>query len=307
MRLRSFIPRASAGVIILVLLSLVGPAFRARPAYAACSGSGSVDSTGGSADGDCGGPAGPTPPSGPGGGSAGPPCEANGQPGHREYEYQGPVDEKSQVGNPLGGDGTIGIPYGTPAAWYLVWCVLPDGSRVSEGSQALATSAVTPVDPTVLRDRARARVKPPAPVLSMAPTGDDRIPAIVQMPTWLAVSGGWAPITETESEGAVTVSVTATPRAVLWTMGDGHSQSCGGPGVVWHSGLPEDATNCSYTYGVDSSGERDGRYHGSARVSWDFTWALNGTPQGEFGTVGSTTPFTMRVGEIQVIAGPGDR
>jgi hypothetical protein len=160
------------------------------------------------------------------------------------------------------------------------------------------------VDPLVLRDLARARIVITDPVLAANPPLDQ--PGrygIVHVPTWLWLEPAyWAPITESEAQGTVAVSVTATPQQALWSTGDGHNETCGGPGTPWRSGLADTATGCKHTYTSSSAEEPGTAYALSAAVAWQFTWTLNGVPQGPFGVVTVTSPtINYQVGEIQAI------
>jgi len=83
-----------------------------------------------------------------------------------------------------------------------------------------------------LRDAAQARIEPPVPTVGASPNGADII-GIVQVPTWFWSESSWEPITETESQGGVTVTVTATPGSLTFNPGDGKEPAvCVGPGVV---------------------------------------------------------------------------
>lgn len=185
--------------------------------------------------------------------------------------------------------------------YYEVICTTAAGTSnlitVARGPGAGAPA----VNPLVLRASARARVEPPEPILGTSPPFDER-PAIVQLPTWLWLENPWEPIVATESAGGVSVAVIATPQQVQWVMGDGSTVVCDGPGVVWHSGMSEDATDCAHTYRRSTAREPDLRYQGDASVTWDFTWTLNGADQGSFGAIETATDFSIQVGEIQAIA-----
>lgn len=160
------------------------------------------------------------------------------------------------------------------------------------------------VDPLALRNAARARIEPPEPDLGTNPPFGER-GAVVQLPTWLWVENPWEPITATESLSGVTVSVTATPQTMTWNMGDGNTVICRGPGVVWQPGLPEDATDCSHTYRSSTADEPGLVYTGDASVTWEFTWTLNGAPQGAFGSIDTAADFAIEVGEIHAISTGG--
>jgi hypothetical protein len=162
-------------------------------------------------------------------------------------------------------------------------------------------AAVAVVDPLVLRDIAQARITIPDPsVGSNPPFNEPGRFGVVQMPVWFWLEDPWEELgPETETVGAVTVAVAARPVTVTWATGDNGQVVCDGPGVAWRAGLPEDATDCSYTYTSSSADEPDATYALSATVTWEFEWWINGASQGVFGTLDATTPFTYQVGEIQ--------
>lgn len=176
------------------------------------------------------------------------------------------------------------------------------------GTQQIVLYEVTPpVDPTVLRDRAMARITVPTPSVGMAPAGSSDIPAITQLETWLWVNDPWETLTDSESQGFVTVEVRVRPRSVFWEMGDSHVTNngghieCGGPGTVWSAEIDSEGTPCGYAFRSSTIDEPGGVYHGSATVNYDLFWSINGVDQGSFGTLQPSSPFTVAVSEIQVV------
>lgn len=162
-------------------------------------------------------------------------------------------------------------------------------------------------DPGVVRDRARARLVPPLPTPSVSPGR-----AVVRVPTWLWVDGGWSVLAETETQGSVTVRVQARPVTTTWEL-DEATHTCTGPGVAWSPQAQQaydrqpatvrGAGNpaCTFTF-VDSSTTRpDGVHHARVSVAWEFAWWLNGQPQGVFGSLERSTDFDVTVGEIQTV------
>ncbi len=159
-----------------------------------------------------------------------------------------------------------------------------------------------------VRDRARARLSPPAPAVHVSPSR-----AVTRLPTWLWVDRSvWVPSSASASAGAVTVRVEARPTSSRWDLGEG-SRVCDGPGIAW-SQPAQDAYDaqpaavrgrgnpaCTYTFVHSSSVTSDGVYHASVTVSWEFSWWLNGQPQGSFGTVDRRTDFDLQVGEVEAL------
>jgi len=304
MRIRSHLRWLGGALTVASLFTALLVMATTNPAHAACGGSGQADDDGGSASGHCddGGPPSPTPVSTSGSAET---CDINGQTGTVRYRDDGPVDPNSQVGNPSG-DGSIGIPYGTDAHWYFKFCDFPDGSSSPIGPVVLPVGAAgAPIDPTVLRDAARAQITPSAPTIGMAPSGTDKWPAVVQDGTWLWIAGPWQPMTATQSEGTVTVTVTAKPKLVTWSMGDGKTETCDGPGTAYHwtgAPPPEYLSKCKHVYTRVSAHQPDSLYHGTATITWAYTWTLNGADQGSIGeSTSPPAPFTLKVVEIQVL------
>ena len=293
MRVRTYGARVALGLTIA--LAAVAPAviLRAAPAYANhCSGGGSVDDDGGEVIGEC---HGVTP----------------GQPGsrsvHELWDFYcsaaGPYQEGDEVGfyevAPVAEDeiAMFGLDPTGEYMWYDVIC-WRDGRGDIEVQ--IIVEVTPPVPPEVIRDVAAARLEPPSPDPETSPPLASQ--AFVQVPTWLWLDPAyWSPVEVSETRGLTTVTVRATPTHARWVMGDGGGVTCLGPGVVWTSGLSEDATDCSYTYEHSSYGEPDGRFEASVTVTWEFEWWINDVYQGVFGTVDLVAPFGVAVGEIQAV------
>ena len=181
--------------------------------------------------------------------------------------------------------------------WWNVTC-WRDGEPAH--SHEFAVEVSPPVSPEVIRDVAAARLEPPPPVPETSPPLTRQ--TFVAVPTWLWLDGAsWSPVEVSETRGLTTVTVRATPTLARWVMGDGGGVTCAGPGVVWRSGLSEDATDCSYTYVHSSYGEPGGRFEASVTVAWEFEWWINDVYQGVFGGVDLAAPFGVAVGEIQAV------
>jgi hypothetical protein len=129
---------------------------------------------------------------------------------------------------------------------------------------------------------------------------DDRTGAAfdapVGYPLWLYADGGTIePRTVTATAGGMSVRISIKVDSISWSMGDGHSKTCG-VGTKWRKGAVEPATpspTCGYVY------EKRGRYTVTATTHWTISWAAGG----QTGTI----PFAIgrdrlyRVGELQTI------
>ena len=194
------------------------------------------------------------------------------------------------------------IPAGVRYFNYAITCASPTGTTIQT---VLLPEGAAPVSPIALRNEVRARIRIPDPALAGSPPLDDpdRF-SVVQIPTWFWIDHPWEPITDSETRGGVSVSVTATPTKVVWDPGDGAmAVECLDAGTPWQ-GIRGATTDCSHTYTRSSAEQPDAAYQLSATVHWDFTWTLNGTPQSSFGTYEPVTEISHQVGEIQVISTP---
>jgi hypothetical protein len=146
--------------------------------------------------------------------------------------------------------------------------------------------------------QAFASFKLAAPVPKMAPPGE----LVVQFPTWLWVQG-WQAQSATASVPGLSATVTAAPTKVVWTMGDGGSVTCLGPGTPYDPAVPADrqSTNCSYTYHESSARQPGLAYRGSVTISFGASWTATDGTGGNLGALTATAPFAARVAEIQAI------
>lgn len=145
-------------------------------------------------------------------------------------------------------------------------------------------------------EQALSQLTLPVPVMSMSPPGDQ----LVGVATWLWLDGGWGPLSTSATIGAVTSTVTATPRAVVWDLGDGTSVACAGPGVAYAAdATPADA--CTATF-VDSSADRPGgTQRVTATVSYEVGWSANTGEGDDLGELTAVGAVDVRVVEVQAV------
>ena len=130
---------------------------------------------------------------------------------------------------------------------------------------------------------------------------------IVSWHTWLWAKNPsqkqWGTITSSETEQGVTVSITATPKQLIFNMGDGGTERCDTPGRAWPEGKASHGdpgpTNCSYKY------KKTGRYTITATTVWHITWSGNGT-SGSF-THEVSNNITISVTELRTVNTKPDR
>jgi hypothetical protein len=127
---------------------------------------------------------------------------------------------------------------------------------------------------------------------------------ITGLPTWLWIDPrGWAELSARAEIPGFWVEVSASPRQVVWDMGDGETVTCDGPGTPYDQSRPDDeqSTTCSHVYQVVSSDESDGRYAASVTVVWSVGWRASTGATGVLADASRTTSFAMTVTERQAV------
>ncbi|WP_433418762.1 hypothetical protein ACQP1V_03605 [Microtetraspora malaysiensis] len=166
-----------------------------------------------------------------------------------------------------------------------------------KGDPGDESPAVTPVMVALM---ARDRFRLPAPAIGSSPKAEDL--QLVRLPIWLAVARQtWRPYTATATAGGITAVATATPVSVSWTMGDGATVICKGPGTPYRDGRDDprkSSPTCGHTY-LRSSGRDDG-YRVTATITWRVTWSASGE-SGTLPPLSTTSSASFRVAESQAI------
>ncbi len=168
---------------------------------------------------------------------------------------------------------------GTP---YVIW--LPD--------------ATPPPDPEQLARRAVEQMQLQPITIGITPHDDPDSVGLVGLPIWL-----WAenpgdqtigPISRSVSEGGFTVTATAEVERVRWSMGDGGTETCTGPGTPYKLkyGIAESPT-CGHRF------ETQGEFTVTARSDWIVNWS----GIGETGTFRLTLSESTQIviGELNVL------
>jgi hypothetical protein len=268
-----------------------------------CGGSGRIDDRGGAATYACHGEV-PGAPPGTGGGAGAEEarwnayCTAGGEP----YQPGGTVVAKAVYRLDESGVRGINAPLSGEYAVFQLNCRRADGTVFIGGFRIFTTTP--PVDPEVLRDRARARINISDPAIGSNPPYGQR-PTVVHFETWLWTEDPWEVKHESESAGFVRVDVWARPDNITWEFGDGGSTVCPGPGIAWIPAADAAGTYCSYTFKHSTAGLPGSATSGSATVTWIFSWAINGVDQGDFGSFNAATSFSIQVAEIQAVESSG--
>ncbi len=150
--------------------------------------------------------------------------------------------------------------------------------------------------PQELAQRAAAKLSVSAPAVGAGPTTEDNglvIDTAVGYPVWLWSEGNTAPVSASDSDGDLTVNITATIAKVTYTMGDGTTVSCG-TGTRWTKGQAgRPSPDCGHVY------QQMGNYTITTTTTWNANWSA----AGESGTVPLTQSAsrTYRVGELQAL------
>ena len=141
---------------------------------------------------------------------------------------------------------------------------------------------------------ARAAFQLPAPGIAMSPSADT--PILVQVPVWLWIAPPeWEPQEATATVPGGSVTVTATPAAVVWSMGDGTTLTCEGPGTVYDPARHDAADaspDCGHTYTSAGSDRQV-----EASVSWRVEWSSSDGDGGVLDDLVTTSTTTVQVTE----------
>ncbi|MEC3978895.1 hypothetical protein [Amycolatopsis sp. H20-H5] len=192
---------------------------------------------------------------------------------------------------------------GQPGAWY-VWKCSGAGAVdalyrppmwIPDGQQPGAAQLPSPAQ---LADMAHKQLRLPTPSIAANPAGDQ----LVNLPTWMWLSSGWAPLSATASVPGVSVTATATPTSVFWAMGDGRTVTCAGAGTSFRPGSDPKASSpdCGHTYRNSSASQAGQAFPVTATVHWTVTWAGAGQA-GTFPDMSTTGNATFRVAESQAL------
>lgn len=161
-----------------------------------------------------------------------------------------------------------------------------------------------PPSPEQLAATALGLMRLPEADVHTAPTPPEA--TYVGVETWLWVpEEQWSDLSQSVSAGATTVTVTAAPSEVAWSLGP-VSLSCDGPGTPWVRGMTDAAsTTCSHTFDQTSAREPGGKFAVSASIRYGVSWACSGTcptTGGDLGLIDSLAgASTMRVLQRQTV------
>lgn len=145
------------------------------------------------------------------------------------------------------------------------------------------------------REVAKLRMQPITP--GTTPLNDGV--SLVGLPTWLwvedASNATTGPITRTARVPGLSLTMTARMDSISWSMGNGETVQCDGPGTPWSPAMGTgESPDCGYRY------ETQGKYEVTATAHWSVRWRAS---TGESGVIDRdlSSSTTIRVGEAQVI------
>lgn len=177
-------------------------------------------------------------------------------------------------------------------AWHRFACASPGSAS---GSFDGPLNAIAPQDLAMV---ARSRLRLASPVVGFSPAGDQ----LVHVPTWLWLTNGWESVSANAAVPGVTVNAVARPESAEWSLGDGSTVMCSGPGVRYPGtgDAARSSPDCGHTYrqsSVETTGES---YSVVVTVRWSVAW----TGVGQSGTLpglSTTSSASLRVLESQAL------
>lgn len=187
-------------------------------------------------------------------------------------------------------------------AIYSVSCV---GTQPG-GRQGWVWSATEPpgyggtsITPQQLAQRAMSLLELAGPTIRLTIGPDET--GVVGVPVWLwtdVTSSTWGPASATASVPGLSVTATAKARHIVWSMGDGRSETCASPGTPYIEGGVTSPT-CQHIYDRPSTAEPNGAFPITATTTWDVTWSGGGA-SGAL-TVTRQSAASVRIDEVQVL------
>lgn len=191
-----------------------------------------------------------------------------------------------------------------PGAWYVYQCS-SEGFRdalwrppiwIPDTEEPDGTAGPSVVD---VAQQAYNQLRLGSPLIGVSPAADQ----LVHLSTWLWVEpDSWGDVSATASVPGVSVTATATPVSVSWSMGDGGIVTCDGPGTPFSEGADpaSSSPDCGHTYTASSAGQPGDVFDVIATVQWTVTWSGAGN-SGEFPGLTTEATTQVRVAESQAL------
>jgi hypothetical protein len=162
--------------------------------------------------------------------------------------------------------------------------------------------APAPVDPGQVAREILARIQLQRVGIGITP--EPGRTGVLGLPTYLWVNNAGphtlGPISDSATEGGVTVTLTARVSNVVWNLGDGTTITCAGAGTPYRDEFgARPSRTCGHTYKHPSTELPGGVYRVTATAVWDVAWTGGGQSGQIPFEVGSST--TIRIGEVQAL------
>ncbi|WP_242677037.1 hypothetical protein [Streptomonospora litoralis] len=163
------------------------------------------------------------------------------------------------------------------------------------------------MDVAALAEQARARLELPETDIGSSPPMGGMM--VVQFPVWLWIEKDqWEPRTAEVSVAGGSASVTATPREVVWDMGDGNDVTCAGPGTVYDSAVHSpgaESPDCGYSYTLSSKNRPGATDTVTATIVWDVAWETSSGQGGELEAMETSASRRVEVVEVHSLVVDG--
>ncbi|WP_331720021.1 ATP/GTP-binding protein [Streptomyces sp. NBC_00147] len=138
--------------------------------------------------------------------------------------------------------------------------------------------AANAIDPKIVAQMALDKMTLAAPRIDINPKPGGK--GLVGMPVWMAVDESpttYGPNSATATAGGVTVTATAKVKSIVWTMGDGTSVTCNGPGTVYRKSFGmKQSPDCGHVYKQTSTEQPGGKFKVTATATWAVDWQVAG-------------------------------
>lgn len=189
---------------------------------------------------------------------------------------------------------------GRSGAWYVYRC---SGEGWSDALYRppiwIPDDAGRGPSPVQLAQQAYDQLRLPSPQVHASPAEIQ----LVNLPTWLWLDRDqWRPQTATASVPGVSITATATPQSVTWSMGDGSTVTCQGAGTPFRPGSNPKAASpdCGHTYRQSSQGQPNDTFPVAATVRWTVRWSGAGQ-SGTLPGLTTTSTASFAVAESQAL------
>lgn len=158
--------------------------------------------------------------------------------------------------------------------------------------------------PQTVADEAYKRMVMPSPQIVMTPAVDAT--QVVSLPIWLQITPrSWVPQSTTVSAAGVSLTMNAVPVSAVWSMGDGTTVTCRGPGAPYPAVRPKDpmaaSPDCGHAYTAPSESLPQGSYPVSVTTHWKVTWSTTTGVSGAEPDLAAVASTRLRVAEIQAL------